>query len=656
MTTRKKTSIDVETEVLHKSARRCCICFGLNNDFSEKSGQIAHLDRSNSNSKLDNLAFLCLEHHDKYDTRTSQSKGWTIGEAKKYRSNLYLAVERWRKTSQGISDKENLIEENIAVAPNDEILILVADFYNGSKNISYDVAGSILESLNISLRQYNIEHVRIEFVGRVFRRTELELVKAVGKQYNATAFIWGHYDDGGVFPKYNIFQRDKLLIPEKLPFKLANLMSPPDDLPVYVHRHLPSQFTYLVQFTIGQIYFWKNEFKLSKSFLEEALSSAISTDEQEMKESLANIYFYIGFINVALGEEYTLIEEAFTKGIELGAYNSIVGYINRAVANMQMGNNSKALSDLSIVIELDKNCAYAYYGRGVVYIDSKNFNLALINFSQALEINPNLKEAYYNRGNSYRSLGELEKSILDYDKVIELDDSYIDSYYNRGVSYADLDNLEEALKNYNTVLQIDENYVLAYNSRGNLYKKLGDKDAASQDYLKAIDINPEYDMPHLNLGLLHVSSGEVESGIVEYNKAIQLNPKYSKAYYNRGNAYFLINQTDKALVDYSKSIDLEPEYAGAYVNRGNIFRSMGLLYEAVQDYGMAIELDADLAEAYFNRSFVYLYINQLNLAISDLLKFLELAPDASNRQDVVNQINVIVEHLHLPNNSNAADS
>jgi len=656
MNTRKKTSGDVETEVLYKSARRCCICFGLNSDFSEKSGQIAHLDRNNSNSKLDNLAFLCLEHHDKYDTRTSQSKGWTIGEAKKYRSSLHLAVERWRKNSQVASEKEEFIEENIDIAPDDEILILVADFYNASRNISYDVAGSILESLNISLSQYNIENVRIKFVGKVFRRTEFELIKAVGKQFNATAFIWGHYDDGGIFPRYSIFRKDKLLIPEKLPPRLANLMSPPDDFPVYVHQHLPSQFTYLVQFTIGQIYFWKNEFKLSKTFLDKALSCAIFPDEQEMKESLANIYFYIGFINIALDEEYPLIEEAFTKGIELGAYNSTVGYCNRAVANIRMGNSNKALSDLSIAIELDKNCTYAYYGRGVVYMDLNNFSLAVINFSQALEINPNLKEAYYNRGNSYRSLGELEKSILDYDKAIELDDSYVDFYYNRGVSYSDLGNFEEALKNYNAVLQMDENYVLAYNSRGNLYKKLGNKDAAFQDYLKAVELDSEYCMPHYNLGLLYVGLGEVENGIVEYNKAIQLNPKYSKAYYNRGNAHLLLNQTDKALLDYSKSIKLEPEYAGAYVNRGNILRGMGLLYEAIQDYSTAVKLDADLAEAYFNRAFVYLYLNQLNLAISDLLKFLELAPDAPHRQDVVDQINVILGTLHLPNNSNAADS
>lgn len=78
----------VETHVLVTSGRRCCICFGLRRDASIKRGQIAHLDRDPSNNAAENLAFLCLDHHDEYDARTSQSKGFTIHEVKHYRSEL----------------------------------------------------------------------------------------------------------------------------------------------------------------------------------------------------------------------------------------------------------------------------------------------------------------------------------------------------------------------------------------------------------------------------------------------------------------------------------------------------------------------------------------------------------------------------------------
>jgi hypothetical protein len=89
---RKAISEQVITGVLRSSRRRCCICFGLNRDTSLKAGQIAHLDQDSANSAEDNLAFLCLEHHDEFDSRTSQRKGLTRGEVKAYRSELYQAL------------------------------------------------------------------------------------------------------------------------------------------------------------------------------------------------------------------------------------------------------------------------------------------------------------------------------------------------------------------------------------------------------------------------------------------------------------------------------------------------------------------------------------------------------------------------------------
>ena len=80
--------------VLVHSRRRCALCFGLNRDTSLKVGQIAHVDRNNANNSEDNLAYLCFEHHDEYDSRTSQSKGFTSGELKQFRSELYASVDK----------------------------------------------------------------------------------------------------------------------------------------------------------------------------------------------------------------------------------------------------------------------------------------------------------------------------------------------------------------------------------------------------------------------------------------------------------------------------------------------------------------------------------------------------------------------------------
>ena len=90
---RKRILKETESEILLKSGRRCCLCYGLYGDFKVKRGQLAHVNRDSSNSEFDNLAFLCLEHHDIYDSRTSQSKSITESEVKFYRNILYKDVE-----------------------------------------------------------------------------------------------------------------------------------------------------------------------------------------------------------------------------------------------------------------------------------------------------------------------------------------------------------------------------------------------------------------------------------------------------------------------------------------------------------------------------------------------------------------------------------
>jgi hypothetical protein len=92
---RKKIPQVVQTKVFMMSRRRCCICFGLDRDDSQKKGQIAHLDKNASNNNFDNLAYLCLDHHDEFDSQTSQSKGLTTAEVKNYRDELYDHFMNW---------------------------------------------------------------------------------------------------------------------------------------------------------------------------------------------------------------------------------------------------------------------------------------------------------------------------------------------------------------------------------------------------------------------------------------------------------------------------------------------------------------------------------------------------------------------------------
>lgn len=89
---RKAIPRATELAVLDRSRRRCALCFRLSGDLEEKQGQLAHVDGDPANGSEDNLAFLCLDHHSLFDSRTSQHKNYTPMEVKAARQRLYAAV------------------------------------------------------------------------------------------------------------------------------------------------------------------------------------------------------------------------------------------------------------------------------------------------------------------------------------------------------------------------------------------------------------------------------------------------------------------------------------------------------------------------------------------------------------------------------------
>jgi hypothetical protein len=105
----------VTANLMKECRRRCCVCAILDADFSQKHLQVAHLDHDPSNNHADNLAALCLQHHDEYDTKRSQSKGFSKTEVSLYKRELALIWQKKDQTiaiSLGISDQKTFDHVN----------------------------------------------------------------------------------------------------------------------------------------------------------------------------------------------------------------------------------------------------------------------------------------------------------------------------------------------------------------------------------------------------------------------------------------------------------------------------------------------------------------------------------------------------------------
>lgn len=99
---RKPIPDQTQDSVLLKSRRRCCLCFWLDGNDEVQKGQLAHLDWDNANAAEDNLVFLCLRHHDEYDSTPRLSKGLRQAEVKRWRDELYREMQhRFRTLAAG---------------------------------------------------------------------------------------------------------------------------------------------------------------------------------------------------------------------------------------------------------------------------------------------------------------------------------------------------------------------------------------------------------------------------------------------------------------------------------------------------------------------------------------------------------------------------
>lgn len=107
---RQRISLDTETEILVKSKRRCCMCYFLFDIKTPKKGQIAHLNRNRTDSSFSNLVYLCLDHHDDFDSTTSQSKGYTPSEVREYRDRLYNEFNSRHVVNEELFDESSFLE------------------------------------------------------------------------------------------------------------------------------------------------------------------------------------------------------------------------------------------------------------------------------------------------------------------------------------------------------------------------------------------------------------------------------------------------------------------------------------------------------------------------------------------------------------------
>lgn len=544
-----------------------------------------------------------------------------------------------------------------------ELLIIVAEFeQRGSLGI--DPTSRIVDRLNFELEKTNIKNARIAIVPKI---CDEKKARQIGKIHNAIFVLWGWYDDFGFNPIFTITKEGPQPL-EKV--ELPEISTEIEDFNLFIREVFPKQMVYLGTFTIGQVYYWQDEYEKALNAFNIVLGNLYRDSRKGsvliQKDAIILLYSYRGNTYLKMGHPHEAIAD-YTRVIELDP-NYARAYGNRGLAHKTNGNLDQAMADYSKAIELNPVSVPDYINRGNLHQDLDSIKLAIADYTKAIEHDSMCILAYFNRGTAYDSNDNPELAIADYTRVLELNSSYAPAYNNRGRAYEKTDNLDQAFVDYTKAIKYDSLFVEAYNNRGNVYQKRGHFKLAITEYDKAIEVDSTYALTYNNRGLIYHKEGILDSAIIDFTKAIKYDSMFVEAYNNRSSAYWsagsldqaftdcatiinidstfapayynrgLVHQRwgndEEAILDYSKSIELAPTYALAYFNRGNIYKKKGNLDEAIKNYSKCIELDSSYAYVYRNRGYIYQEKDFEKQAVDDLEMYLRLNPDASDRAEI----------------------
>jgi tetratricopeptide (TPR) repeat protein len=352
--------------------------------------------------------------------------------------------------------------------------------------------------------------------------------------------------------------------------------------------------------------------------------------------------------------------EAFTKALELYP-NYVEAFAERGKIYSLIGNNEKAISDLSVYLKAQPNSVEFLNFRGMAYAAlaeddleykenrdkaADNAQKAETDFNQILKLDPKESRALNNRGRIFLIFGLYDEAIADLEKAISISGNYHTAYGNLALAKF-YSGKGTGLTEINKAIELFGKYGESYYIRGLIYRVSGEHQKAIADFDRAIK---EHDLPkYYNArAMTWFTLGDGEKAIQDFSQAINKRNDFARAYYNRAYTYKkfpgsgggFFGYVSRMRADLDTAIKLNPNFTDALIERGKT--AMAWLPIAIDgykeedlvkiraifaDFDKAVKLDPKNAEAYEGRASSYEKLGKKDLALADYTKAIELNPN-----------------------------
>ncbi len=208
----------------------------------------------------------------------------------------------------------------------------------------------------------------------------------------------------------------------------------------------------------------------------------------------------------------------------------VVKSVNNALEQAERGNNQKALTALTRLLN-DHPCNHSVaFGIGCVYAMQERCEEAITWFDKAIAIYPYSVESHYNKAVAYQKLVDIANCIRSFQKVVEFGEFSDPEVAQARSVIASLTN--EILKNEG--MQLDD-YLRSIDFFDQAFARMERNDfkAALEGFRASAAINKRNAACHGNMGLCFAYLGRKAEALVALDHALEINPDYQPARENR---------------------------------------------------------------------------------------------------------------------------
>ena len=279
----------------------------------------------------------------------------------------------------------------------------------------------------------------------------------------------------------------------------------------------------------------------------------IGEDELSISSKNLNIAKYY-FGNKKYEEALEIAKEALSSAVSIEEEVEARYWIG--LSNYKLGNITKAETEYQKTISLKPDHAPSHSSMASIFTYYNKYDLAVESAKKALEIDPDYSWAHSNLGIAYSNLEKLPEAIEEFKKAISIAPNVPDFHSNLAVTYYKIGKSSEAIDEYNKAIELDPQFEKAYNGLGVLYTDQKNTDKAVEVYKKGIENIPNSFTLRYELALIYCNHmNDYDECEKEILLSIESNKHYSKGYLTLFDMYAVFDRKEDLKILFSKYLE-----------------------------------------------------------------------------------------------------